>query len=265
MYRLSHNSFEDETQLLQFMRYGSIYREADAYVMLLARLFSEERGAESLRTLRQACPADAVVLSVNAARAMAIVPLAREEDLPAVTAQVSAAYREADLEADIAVSAVHRFLTEAVAMYNEARVSLDSGESGEDGVLRYVEKQADKSGEKAVLAEKITEYLKTGYASPDLSLSILAKTFGFSEVYMSQLFKEQTGENFTAYLETLRMSHACEKLLSGDDDSIESVATSVGYYSADTFRKAFKRRFGVTPTQWKESEKKRRKDDESIH
>ena len=57
------------------------------------------------------------------------------------------------------------------------------------------------------------------YINPDLCVSGISSIFGLSESYFSQFFKEQTGENFSAYLENKRIKHACE-LLDTTDKSV---------------------------------------------
>ena len=47
----------------------------------------------------------------------------------------------------------------------------------------------------------------------------------------------------------LLFPHEAEKLLR-EDRSLQDVADSVGYANVSTFTKAFKRRYGATPTEW---------------
>jgi AraC-like DNA-binding protein len=85
------------------------------------------------------------------------------------------------------------------------------------------------------------------YRDPDMSLKKLALKFNLSEVYLSSLFKEMMGVNFYSYLEDLRMKDALE-LLRSTDYTVDHVAMDVGYNSSHVFRRAFKRRFGVSPS-----------------
>jgi len=87
------------------------------------------------------------------------------------------------------------------------------------------------------------------YADANLSLISLAEQFNCTDKYLSMYFKEQTGENFSAYLERIRMAKACE-LLKNSDSSIEHIAAQVGYNSGHAFRRAFKRAVGVSPSSY---------------
>ena len=94
----------------------------------------------------------------------------------------------------------------------------------------------------------VTVYLHENFASPDLSLTGVADYFHVNESYLSLSFKQHTGTNFSIYLETLRMKQA-KMFLHTTERTITDIAASVGYYSSNTFCRAFKRFWGYTPTQ----------------
>jgi YesN/AraC family two-component response regulator len=102
------------------------------------------------------------------------------------------------------------------------------------------------------LKDNIIEYIHSEYYNPDLSLSTVADHFNMSEVYLSLFYKEQTGENFSEFLEKLRMYKA-KKLLMEDIYSINEISNKVGYNTANTFGRAFKRIHGVSATAFKNS------------
>ncbi len=102
------------------------------------------------------------------------------------------------------------------------------------------------------LKDSIIQYLHSEFDNPDLSLSTVAEKFNLSEVYLSQFYKEQTGENFSDYLENLRMEVA-KQLLLDDTYSINEISIKVGYNTANTFGRAFKRSHGISATAYKRS------------
>lgn len=97
------------------------------------------------------------------------------------------------------------------------------------------------------LKESILLYLNKEFYKADISLYMVASAFGITEVYLSTFFKEQTGENFQKYLENLRISKAKE-MLESTDMTILEIAEKVGYTSAHSFRRAYKRFYGVLPS-----------------
>jgi two-component system response regulator YesN len=96
------------------------------------------------------------------------------------------------------------------------------------------------------LRDKIIDYIDGNYTDGSLCLSSVADFYGINEVYLSQFFKEQTGESFSGYMEKMRMNHARE-LLKKDHLTVDDIAKQVGYLNTNTFYKAFKRVEGVSP------------------
>lgn len=55
---------------------------------------------------------------------------------------------------------------------------------------------------------EVERYLQDNFADPSLCLSKLSEMYNISESYLSHMFKDRTGQNFSAYLESLRMNEA---------------------------------------------------------
>ncbi len=99
-----------------------------------------------------------------------------------------------------------------------------------------------------LLIDRIKEYIKNNYMDSSLSLSKISEQFKISESYFSYLFKEVTKENFSDYLEKIRMDKATE-LLSTTSMNIADIAKEVGYNNTASFRRAFKRLGNITPAE----------------
>lgn len=84
----------------------------------------------------------------------------------------------------------------------------------------------------------------------DLSVEALAARVHLSRRQFSRAFKATFAASPADYVETLRLSEATRHLSAGRG-SVDSVAASVGYASADAFRHAFERRYGVSPTSYR--------------
>ncbi len=95
----------------------------------------------------------------------------------------------------------------------------------------------------------IVRYVEANFSNLDLNLTTLADKFGFAPPYLSKIFKENTGENFSAYLENLRIKKGCELLI--QCENIEEVSRKAGYNSINAFRKAFKSNMGITPSDYR--------------
>lgn len=87
--------------------------------------------------------------------------------------------------------------------------------------------------------EKIMDWINNHYMKP-FCLEQLAKSLHLSPVYVSSLFRKQTGNTITEYLTACRIIHAC-RLLSTSDLSIQEITEMVGLSNASYFCNIFKK------------------------
>ena len=110
----------------------------------------------------------------------------------------------------------------------------------------------EKMVQQSKLIHRIMNYIDQEYANANLGLGMIATNFNISEGYVSSLFKEQAGINFTEYVENQRINKACE-LLKTTDLNINDISEKVGYNSVQSFRRAFKRLHGFSPSELRKS------------
>ena len=96
---------------------------------------------------------------------------------------------------------------------------------------------------------QIYAYIEQHYAE-HLSLESVAGLVNLNPVYLSNLFKKESGQNFTEYLTDYRMKKAKEFLKNGDMN-INEIADALGYTDARYFSKVFKKEVGVKPTDYR--------------
>jgi transcriptional regulator GlxA family with amidase domain len=84
----------------------------------------------------------------------------------------------------------------------------------------------------------------------DLSLNALAKRACLSPRHFARKFKQSFGGTPASFVENLRLDEA-RRRLTEQTQTIDNVAASVGFRSDDAFRRAFQRRFGVNPTNYR--------------
>lgn len=106
---------------------------------------------------------------------------------------------------------------------------------------------ADKA---AALMGKVKTYLQHNYMMCDISLDSVSAILNINASYFSVQFKKVFGVNFVEYLTELRMN-AAKELLMDPLRSTAEVAGMVGYESANYFTRAFKKRVGMTPTDYR--------------
>lgn len=99
------------------------------------------------------------------------------------------------------------------------------------------------------LVQKTMNYVNLNLNSA-LSLKMLAGMCYISPSYLSYLFKQETGQTLTDYINTRRVERAARRLRS-TDDSVAEIAESVGVLDVNYFTKIFKKSMGVTPTAYR--------------
>ena len=84
-----------------------------------------------------------------------------------------------------------------------------------------------------------------------LDLEALAAVAHFSPYHFHRLFLAWMGETLGDYLARRRLERGAQRLRGQPGSTVLSIALSVGYGSAEAFSRAFKQRFGVSPSQWR--------------
>lgn len=108
--------------------------------------------------------------------------------------------------------------------------------------------QRENSQDKT-LSKKVQSFIQENYQNPDLNISITSQHFDMTPAYLSSLYKKQTGGSLLDYINTVRMEHA-ERLLE-EGKSVVEVAELTGFRESGTFIRAFKKKKGMTPGQFK--------------
>ncbi|MGH8183032.1 MAG: AraC family transcriptional regulator [Rhodanobacteraceae bacterium] len=91
-----------------------------------------------------------------------------------------------------------------------------------------------------------------------LSTDSLAEVAHFSPYHFHRLFSAWTGEPLGEYLRRRRVEVAAMRLASQPRLSVMNTALSVGFGSGEAFSRAFKVRFGCSPSNWRTDELRRR-------
>ncbi|MFA9376850.1 MAG: helix-turn-helix domain-containing protein [Lachnotalea sp.] len=106
---------------------------------------------------------------------------------------------------------------------------------------------------KSYAVNQIITYLDAHY-NEKISLDGIAQNMYLSSVYISKIFKDETGESPINYLIKIRLEKAKDMLISSGDDSIKEIANTVGYEDAYHFSKLFKKYYGVSPLHYKKNQ-----------
>jgi two-component system response regulator YesN len=85
----------------------------------------------------------------------------------------------------------------------------------------------------------------------DLSLVKLGEVFHFNPSYLSNFFKKEKGMNVSEFIDQCRLAKA-KQLLDTENLRINEICQEVGYYSAHSFTRFFKKQTGISPKEYRE-------------
>jgi AraC family transcriptional regulator len=110
---------------------------------------------------------------------------------------------------------------------------------------------ADSRAEYERRIHRVMEHIERHLDQP-LDLETLAAVANFSAFHFHRLFRAWTGETLGDYLRRRRVEKGALRLLTQPASGVLEVALAVGFGSGEAFARAFKGRFGVTPSAWRE-------------
>ena len=99
------------------------------------------------------------------------------------------------------------------------------------------------------VVKKVIDYINANYDEP-IALKGIADGLNMNAVYLGQLFKNETGELFTTYLNNMRVEKA-KKLLLTTKMNVSDIGMEIGYSSNNHFFQVFKKMTGLTPTEFR--------------
>ena len=120
---------------------------------------------------------------------------------------------------------------------------------GTTGITRDLHASDDQSPAVDGLGP-VVERIRAHYTE-DLAKPLLARLLGTSVRTLERRFMRAFGQSLVTYQRTLRMHQACH-LLTTDDESVTSIALSLGYADHSHFTREFRRMFGMPPRLYRQ-------------
>ncbi|HEX4024780.1 MAG TPA: helix-turn-helix transcriptional regulator [Steroidobacteraceae bacterium] len=107
------------------------------------------------------------------------------------------------------------------------------------------------TGQRGVLRAKAVAFVETNLADPDLGVTSIAADLGVSTRYVQLLFAELLTTP-SSFIRARRLETAADLLRQrGATACITDIAFDVGFGDLSGFCHAFRRRFGVTPSDFR--------------
>lgn len=104
----------------------------------------------------------------------------------------------------------------------------------------------------SAFGEQVLKLVEDNLDNPDFGVEQISEALGISRIHVNRRLKSETGFSPSLVVKTLRMEKA-RILLSDGNHTIAQVATSCGFSSASYFSTAFKDYYGISPSDFLES------------
>lgn len=97
--------------------------------------------------------------------------------------------------------------------------------------------------------KEVFDYIEANYHQ-GITLSNVALAVGYSPAYLTSRVAKQTGETINGWIVRRKMA-AARPLLRDTDQTIEQIATALGYQNACHFSRQFRQYHGLPPKTWR--------------
>jgi AraC-like DNA-binding protein len=111
--------------------------------------------------------------------------------------------------------------------------------------------QIEVKGNNNILMDRIMRCINDNIANTEFNVEALSEEVGVSRAQLHRKMKEITGISTGEFIRNIRLEQAA-RLIKEGDINITQVAYSVGFNNQTHFSTAFKKHFGVTPSEYAE-------------
>lgn len=101
---------------------------------------------------------------------------------------------------------------------------------------------------------RMLKHMRSNYSDSSLTLKDLFSSIPMAPDYLRRLFEAETGQSPHEYLEDMRLGRS-RQLLSATNGMISEIAYKVGYSDPIYFAKRFKKKYGVSPSDFRKKER----------
>ena len=106
---------------------------------------------------------------------------------------------------------------------------------------------------RSAIIRTVCEYIESHTNDRELSLNRLAGLVSLTPSYLSALFHKKTGKTVVQYINDTRLQKAAE-LMKDPVVKLYQVADAAGYDDVKYFARQFRKKYGVSPSQYRDSQ-----------
>ena len=125
-----------------------------------------------------------------------------------------------------------------------------------DHLIEHVEEALEQTGGEGgsgAIIRTVCEYIESHTNDRELSLNRLAGLVSLTPSYLSALFHKKTGKTVVQYINDTRLQKAAE-LMKDPVVKLYQVADAAGYDDVKYFARQFRKKYGVSPSQYRDSQ-----------
>lgn len=211
-------------------------------------LLGPEESHELIRLLKNGQPAELEAFIGGCFAMLRQTDVAHKDYRIYIVSMLTAILRAAnDLNIDVQLSSA------------QCRLLLQSGEESAKEVKEQLLALAysiqstinrDRSDSSKTLVSQAVEHIGLHYDDSTLNVESLCQRLHISTAYFSTIFKKEMKQTVGNYLTQIRLGTAHDLLLNTDLKSTE-IAARTGYTDANYFSYCFKKRYGISPTEYR--------------
>jgi YesN/AraC family two-component response regulator len=205
-------------------------------------------GEEALSALEKPNEIDLVILDVIIPGIKGTQVLKRiKEKYPSMGVIILTGYSSKDIAIDALKGKADDFIEKPVDV-KKTRLSIEN--------LLIGKKNSFSDDDMSIKSkmEKITAFIMRN-SQKKILLDDVAKFVFLSPKYLSRVFKDEMGIGFKEFVLNSKINEA-KKVLSDTEKTINEISYGLGYKNTESFIKIFKKETGLTPTEYREKEKR---------
>lgn len=100
--------------------------------------------------------------------------------------------------------------------------------------------------------QRVLDYIDM-HLDDELDLDAVSRVVAFSKFHLHRQFVATFGLSLHRYVQLARMKRASRRLAWNDTESVTDIAMDAGYVAPDAFARAFRQRFGQSPSSFRKS------------
>ncbi len=107
---------------------------------------------------------------------------------------------------------------------------------------------------RAEIRENIDKWVSArGFTEKDVPYTETLEKIGVDVVMMRRYMKDELGTDFRTWRNSLRLEEACRLFSEAPEMTVEQVSDNVGYNDSSNFRKDFKKRYEMAPSEYRKT------------